>query len=105
MSWVFIILCVLAIPVAFVLGLRNEAWKEQRSQELIRNWAETNGYLILESRRCKFFCGPFFWSRGRAQTVYRVTFQDESDWSHKVWIRCGTAFGGLRSDEIAVKRD
>lgn len=97
-----VLLIILVIPVAIVVGLLSRSWRNRRSHELIHKWAAENGYQVVSSSRCGYSCGPFTWSRGRAQTVYAVTIRDKAGELRSAWIRCGSTWKGLRSDEVTV---
>jgi hypothetical protein len=90
-------LVIFAISAAFV-------WHFRRSRQLLENWAERNGFEILEAEYRHFFKGPFFWRSTKDQTVYRVTVRDRSG-VRSGWVRCGGWFLGLMTDKAEVRWD
>jgi hypothetical protein len=94
-------LLVVFVLVAFVAGL---IWHSIRSRALLDRWAERNGYRIIDADYRNFFRGPFFWTTARGQSVYRVTVELKGD-VLKGWVRCGSRWFGLLSDQVEVRWD
>jgi hypothetical protein len=96
------------LPVFAILGLAAFAgltlwWHFSRSGSLLDQWAEENGYRVLSREYRSFFKGPFFWTSSRGQTVYYVTVQDKAGNRRSGWVRCGSWFLGLLSDNVEVR--
>ncbi len=91
--------------VLVVAALFLEVWRSRRSAQIIRNWADANGYRVLESRLMLFWTGPFFWRKSGQQQVFRVTVRDKTGTTQTTWIRCGHWWLGLVSSEIKVHWD
>ncbi|QEH35739.1 hypothetical protein OJF2_42960 [Aquisphaera giovannonii] len=89
--------------VAFLV-VAGFTWHFRRSRQLLENWAERNGYEILEAEYRHMFKGPFFFRSTRDQTVYRVTVRDKAG-VHRGWVRCGGWFFGLMTDKAEVRWD
>src|SRR5262249_35973173 len=51
-----------------------------------------------------FFRGPFFWTSSKGQTVYRVTVEVKGA-VRTGWVRCGSWWLGLRSEQVEVRWD
>ena len=49
--------------------------------------------------------GPFSWTTSRSQTVYRVFIEDRFGRIRSGWVRCGSWFFGLSSEQIEVRWD
>ena len=75
-----------------------------RSQKLLKDWANGNGYQFLSVEYRMFRKGPFVWS-GRGQTVYRVEVRDEQGVERKGWVRCGSWWAGVFSDKVEARWD
>ena len=71
---------------------------------MLEQWAERNGYRIIEADYRNVFRGPFFWTTGKTQTVYRVTVEGK-DGERTGWVRCGSHLFGLFSNKVEVRWD
>jgi hypothetical protein len=80
-------------------------WHYSRSDSLLRQWAERNGYGLVSQDHRYLVRGPFFWTTSRGQTVYRVTVEDEGGNRRSGWVRCGSWLLGLLSDQVEVRWD
>ena len=78
-------------------------WHFSRSASLLEQWAGKNGYRIVSSEYCYLRKGPFFWTSSRGQTVYYVTLEDVQGNQQHGWVRCGSWFFGLLSDNVEVR--
>ena len=76
-----------------------------RSESVLDEWANENGFEILESEYRTFFRGPFFFRSSKGQTVYRVKVRDRDGRVRSGWVRCGGWFLGLLSDKAVVDWD
>ena len=96
------------IPVVFVLFFGLVIWMNiaifGKSQRLIREWADSNGYSIIATELRFLRKGPFTWTSSRGQTVYYVTVQTPEGVMN-AYVRCGSFWVGLLSDKIDVKWD
>jgi hypothetical protein len=93
----------LLVPMVVVLAILLVAWHFHRSRSCLEQWAEQNGFEILESQYRNLFKGPYFWTSSRAQTVYRVKVRDHQRNVRSGWVRCGGWFSGLCSDKTEVR--
>ncbi len=66
----------------------------RRSRLFLQNWADAHGCSVLEKRFC-FFKGPFFWSSGRSDLVYRLTIRDASGQTQSGWVKIGSGWLGI----------
>ena len=80
-------------------------WSFSRSQQILEDWARSNGYRIVSSERRYLFKGPFFWTSSKYQTVYYVTVRTADGESRSGWVRCGGWFSGLFGNETKVRWD
>jgi hypothetical protein len=96
-----IILVLAGIAVAVV----SIIWHFSRSNSLLQQWAERNGYRIVEQDYRSFLKGPFFFIASKNQTVYRVVVEDKDGRRRTGWVRCGGWFLGLWSDTVEVRWD
>jgi hypothetical protein len=100
-GWVLVVV----FAVIVVLGVLIIIWHFGRSDALLQQWAQRNGYRLLDHRYCWVFKGPFFWTTSKGQTVYRVTVEDEQGRRRSGWVRCGGWFMGLISDKVEARWD
>ena len=84
-----------------VMGL---VWHSLRSRTLLERWAARNGYRIIDASYRNFFRGPFFWTTSKGQTVYRVTVEVPGG-VRTGWVRCGSWWFGLLSDDAEARWD
>ena len=80
-------------------------WDYRRSLAILGEWASRNGYTIVSAERRYFSKGPFFWTTSRSQVVFRVQVQDASGYVRNGWVRCGSWWLGLMSDQVEVRWD
>ena len=78
-------------------------WHISRSRLMLRRWAEANGYQILSSQYRVFRRGPFLWNSSKNQTVYWVKTRDRLGYERNGWVRCGSYWWGLWSDQVEVR--
>jgi hypothetical protein len=96
---------VFAIGAVVVLVLLALWWHYGRSSSLLHQWAAENGYRIVRQQYRNFFKGPFFWTSARGQTVYYVVVEDAAGNTRSGWVRCGSWWLGLLSDNVEVRWD
>jgi len=99
MESIFLAAGLMVLVAAFV------AWHLTRSRGMLAHWAESNDYRLINQERRYFFKGPYFWSCGRGQEVYRVEIEDKAGQERSGWVRCGHWFWGSFRDEVAVSWD
>lgn len=78
-------------------------WSRSRSNDIIDQWAQTQGFHVLLREERTFFRGPFFWRAGKNQTVYYVQVRDMQGELRTGWLRCGGMWLGLLSDQVEVE--
>jgi hypothetical protein len=104
MAW----LVALLVPVVFLLFLLFAAARttlySRWSRSMLERWAERDGYRIIEVDYRNVFGGPFFWTSSQGQTVCRVTV-DAKGVVRTGWVRCGSWWRGLRSEQVEVRWD
>jgi hypothetical protein len=95
-----------ALIVVFILiAILGIVWHFSRSDSVLRQWADRNGYRLIDQEYRNVFKGPFFWTSTKGQTVYYVTVEDGAGRRRKGWVRCGGWFLGLMSDAAEVRWD
>src|SRR5215203_3704968 len=95
----------LLIVLVVVIGLASMAWSFSRSRSLIQEWADENGYRVVEAKYRWIVRGPFFWTTSKSQTVYRLTVEDAHGNLRRGWVRCGSWLAGLWSHRVDVRWD
>lgn len=90
------------IPVAIVAAL-SIWWHFDRSRRVLEQWASGNGYQLLYSEYRHLRKGPFLLRAGRGHAVYYVTVRDESGRTRSGYVRCGSWWLGLWSDQVTVE--
>src|SRR5262249_23281024 len=77
--------------IVFVLVVAGVAiaWHYGRSNSILHQWAERNGYRILHQEYRHFFKGPYFWRSSKNQTVYHVQVEDRLGNRRSAYVRCG----------------
>ena len=96
---------VCGLIVVGVVVIASFAWTQSRSRSVIELWAEANQFQIISSEERYFSRGPFFWTTSKGQTVYYITVRDAAGHLRSGWIRCGSWWGGLFSDQAEVRWD
>jgi hypothetical protein len=93
------------LMVLMVLGFAvlSMIWHFSRSNSVLDQWAEDNGFELLSSEYRHFMRGPFFWTTSKGQTVYHVKVRTSSGEVKTGWVRCGGFFLGLLSDAAEVR--
>lgn len=91
--------------VAVLFAIGSIVWHFSRAATLLGRWAASNGFRVLEQERLLFFRGPFFWTTGKGQEVYRVTVEDTEGRVRRGHVRCGGYFLGMLSDNVEVRWD
>jgi hypothetical protein len=82
-------------------------WFDRRSKVILKNWADANGFEIVEKKQRYMFTGPFkFWTNSRNQVVYVFRVRDREGHEQSGWARCGGFWGGVFfSDKIEIRWD
>jgi hypothetical protein len=93
---------IMAVVVLVILAL---VWHFGRSNSLLHQWAAQSGFRIIRQEYRNFFKGPFFWTSTRGQTVYYVVVEDSVGNQRSGWVRCGSWWFGLLSDNVEVRWD
>ena len=74
-----------------------------KSRMMVEEWAEHEGYHLLNAERRWLLRGPFFFLSDKEQDVYYVTVADAAGQIRHAYIRCGGWFLGMLSDQISVR--
>ena len=102
MDTVFIILLIF-VGVAFAAAMMTFHFSRARS--ILEQWAEENGYEILDREHRWLRMGPFWWRKGKGQEVYYVTIRTSEGQVRRGWVRCGGWFLGILSNSAVVEWD
>ncbi len=95
---VFFILLIIVTIAALIL-------KTSRSQSLLDQWAQQNGFRIVNSERRMLMRGPMFLTTTKGQEVYYVTVEDQAGKVRSGYVRCGGKMLGMLSDNVDVRWD
>jgi hypothetical protein len=76
----------------------------RRSSLVLEKWVSENGYQLLSAQLRLFRKGPYWWS-SRSQSVYRVEILDAEGNMRSGWVRCGSWWMGVFSDQVEAKLD
>src|SRR5690242_12837386 len=91
--------------VILLVGITVLSWiNNRRSLSLLRKWAATNDFEILEYRQPWFGAGPFNYKRlSQSQIAYSVKVRDQRGNERLGWVRVGAWWwGALFSDKTDV---
>jgi hypothetical protein len=91
---------VLFVVAAGVIGLAAMIWHFQRSDSIVEDWAQANGYRLVSKQYCWFWKGPYFLRSSKGQTVYYVTVMDNEGQERRGSVRCGSWFWGIWSNQV-----
>ena len=80
-------------------------WRFQRGRQILDQWAQGQGFQLVEANYRWVFQGPFFWGHSRGQSVYKIQAIAGAGNSRTGWARCGGWFMGLCSNEVTVVWD
>jgi hypothetical protein len=97
-----VLIVFLVVAALVILSL---VWHYGRSNSLLDQWAQRNGYRVIRREYRSFFKGPFFWTSTKGQTVYYVVVEDGAGNKRCGWVRCGGWWLGLMSDNVEVRWD
>ena len=78
-------------------------WQFTKSDSLIENWAIENSYQILKQENRLLRRGPFFWTTTKGQVVYYVLLLDPQGNKRNAWVRCGSFWLGVLSDDVEIQ--
>jgi len=99
MSTFIVIVIFLAIIVPLAL-----AGDKSRSAEIVRRWAERNGFTIKESEFRALKRGPFSLTTWNYQAVRRIVVTGQDGKQKTGWIRCSPHWPWPR-DRVEVRWD
>ena len=96
---------VFLLVVVMGLSIASWVWHESRADELVESWAKANGFRLLNVEKSNFLRGPYFWNSSKGQVVFRVRVEDSEGKIRSGYLRCGSYWGGMWSDETDVHWD
>lgn len=92
-----------AVFVLFVAMGAIIVWSHARGRSMLETWAYRKGYELLSREECWFFRGPFFWGTSEGQKVYKVTVREAEGAVRHGYVRCGSFWRGLWSDDVEAR--
>ncbi|MDD5542330.1 MAG: hypothetical protein PHX83_04080 [Acidobacteriia bacterium] len=93
----------LLVIFAVSIGIAGLVFTLRRSRSLLNHWAAQNGFEILQAKVRMLFAGPFTFRHSRGQIVYLVRVRDRAGMERSGWVRCGSFWLGVLSDETEVR--
>ena len=90
------------ITVAIVVAFLSVYYRVKKSQAVLSQWARENGFDLIKSEFRLFRKGPFIWS-SKHQVVFRVIAPDTQSRIRHGWVRCGSWWAGLLSDQAKAR--
>ena|SRR5205814_9183863 len=93
------------ILLLLILGVGLTLWNFNRANSMLRDWAASNGYTIVEKEYRSFFKGPFFWTASRSQIIYRVVIRDDERNVRSGWVKLGSWWFGVLSNQVDIRWD
>jgi hypothetical protein len=99
MESVFPLLALVAI-IGFSVVVRHCS----RARNILKQWADDNGYEILSSEQRWLRRGPFWLSSG-GQEIFYVTLRTSDSELKRGWVRCGSSFLGILVKQADVQWD
>lgn len=90
------------VPILMAVALL-QLWISSKANSLIKQWADANGYQLLQRERRFVRQGPFSWNSTRSQVVYRVVVLDLQGNNLTGWIRLGSWWLGLFGNKPALE--
>ena len=97
------LLPVLGVAAAVFFVALLWAWHFRRSRDILRRWADENGYELVSVERRFVFRGPFWWRTAKGQEVFYVVVRDSAGHCRNAHVRVGGWFTGLLSDQVSCE--
>lgn len=88
-----------------IFGVVTFWWHMKRSLDLLHLWVRENNLTLVRSERRMMDLGPFTGRTGRGQEIFYVTVKDETDNERNPYVRCGSFWFGLLSENVDVEWD
>ena len=93
------------LMVMIMVGLGVLVWivRLSRANSMVQQWAEQNGFRLIECQRRSIFKGPYFFANSRIQEVYEIRVEDRDGNVRHGYVRVGGFVTGLLSNRVDVK--
>jgi hypothetical protein len=91
--WDLLVGLIFLVAVAVIL-------REWRARSLLAEWARSQRVDVLSARRCWLWRGPYAWRSSKNQTVFYVTVRDAASQIRRAYVRVGSFFFGLISNQV-----
>jgi len=95
----------LLVIVILIVGVALTVLRFSRASSMLRDWAASNGYEIVNQEYCWFWPGPFLLRKSKGQMVYRIEVRDQHGNARSGYARLGGWFLGMLSDQVEVHWD
>lgn len=98
----YLIIGIIAVSALLFVSIGLTLWAHERASDMLDKWAQRNQYQIEKRERRSFFKGPFFWTTGRGQYVYRVIVRDDRGQERVAWVKLGSWIFGIWQEQVQV---
>lgn len=96
---------ILATIFIITLTLLYTRWMNSKSDTILREWADEEGYTIISSEYRWARRGPFALRTAEDQVVFYVEVITAEGGTKKGWVRCGSMWRGLIDHKAEVRWD
>lgn len=102
MNVIHVILTVLPLAVAVVVLIW---WQHTRASDILRQWAQKDGFEVISANKRYIRTGPFFMDHSRGQFVFRIVVRDRSGTKRTGWLLVGGWLAGVASNKSRISWD
>ncbi len=96
------IIGLVAMLALLLIGIGLTMWQRERANDMLNKWAAQNQFRIEQREHRLFRKGPFLWTTGRGQYVYRVVVRDQNGRERTGWVRLGSWLFGIWDEKVQV---
>jgi hypothetical protein len=100
-DWPWVALLVLVIAATFWTSWRRVG----RAKEVLAACLEKDGYSLVSADPRALLQGPFTWTSGGAQVVYRIEVMRSGGESRSGWAKVGSWLVGLLVNQVDIRWD
>jgi hypothetical protein len=93
---------VVLIVMISLIGIGIHVAGNSKARDVVDMWADENHLQVVDKRYLQFG-GKFFFSRSKAQRVYRVTVIDASGRQRVADVKCGGFMVGMLNESVNIR--